>query len=70
MGYRMAKMILFGRVKNGILGFCDFLSKRAQSQACLSYAERRQKSWAQHIKNEIEKKAVLFSHTMRLLYFI
>ena len=38
MGYRMARMILFGRVKNGILGFCDFLSK-SKAKKLASFAE-------------------------------
>jgi len=33
----------------------EFLCKREQSQACLSYAERSQKSWAQHIKVKSEE---------------
>ncbi len=38
-------MILFGRVKNGIL----WLFEQARAKKLASFAERRQKSWAQHI---------------------
>ncbi len=59
MGYRMARMMLFGRVKNGILGFCAFLCK-LNAKKLASFAERRQKSWAQHII--FEQASLIINH--------
>lgn len=64
MGYRMARMILFGRVKNGILCIL-WLFEQARAKKLASFAERRQKSWAQHIIKWNRKiKAVLSSQTI------
>jgi hypothetical protein len=40
----------------------DLCASREQSQACLSYAERSQKSWAQHIKVKSEEYQLSIKH--------
>ena len=44
MNFLFLAFPLTGKTKNGNLGIWEFLSKRVQSQACLSFAERSQKS--------------------------
>ena len=60
----MARMMLFGRVKNGILGFCAFF-EQASAKKLASFAERRQKSWAQHII--FEQASLIINHPWPLL---